>query len=130
MNLTQYDTENTYNKIVNECAITVRRKGNINFSVKLVKAMGITDKDRVLFHRNGGDWYISKTANTKGFKLRYLNKHRNNLMISSCELTREIFKSTSLNPDISVRFKVTPKPFMDKGMILYTVITSEPKIIK
>ena len=96
--------------------------GSITFSKTFTREAEIKHGDRLLFHQDSvrlKDWYVSKTDDPKGLKLRL--QSNNQLMCTSKGMVNKILSSIG-KTDRSAGFRMATKPTEGK---YFAIITAE-----
>lgn len=99
-----------------------KKTGSITFSKMFARSSGFKSGDMLAFHQDRNrlkDWYVSKTDDPKGLKLRF--QANGQLVCTSKGMVRKILQSVG-KTDLSAGFRMATAPTEGK---YFAIITAE-----
>jgi len=125
MDLKKYNRSDCKYRAPREPSVHIAKMGTLSINKAAVIGLGLKQADKINLFQDTWrpeDWYIQKTTDNDGLKLRQTN---NSLVVNASGVVKEMFKSLDIK-EKSATFRISVEPTEDNNEQYFAILTKVP----
>jgi hypothetical protein len=125
MDLKKYNRSDCKYRVPREPSVHIAKVGTFSINKAAVIGLGLKHGDKINLFQDTWrpeDWYIQKTTDEYGLKLRQTN---NSLVVNASSVVKEMFKSLNIK-EKSATFRISVEPTEEKDEKYFAILTKVP----